>query len=273
MTVPNDAAEPIEALVKCALGASLPDEPVGDDAKRNGPGWLLGLPMPDELGVPGGIFGLSRGRMVDAGLEDAAARTVARWGGAVSTIAKRLGSITDAYAFTDTPRGRKLGLDAFDLSRDARIASAVLEGRLRYLLQTGGQASRNAVGLSALLDPRGWSETAALIEATGVDLGGSGTGVGRSGGVRRFGARTPGAKAWLDQLAAGAVSGLIREYGPVGLPEHLVAYALDQLGHRASMPAAGPASRQRLAADGFKVIAPGASPILTLTARPGGFRK
>ena len=55
-------------------------------------------------------------------------------------------------------------------SVDAQLAVATLEGRLNYLLLTEKQSSRAAIGLSALLDARGWGEIAALAGCSGLTL-------------------------------------------------------------------------------------------------------
>jgi hypothetical protein len=92
---------------------------------------------------------------------------------------------------------------------NARLAVATLEGRLNYLLLTGGAQSRSAIGLAALLDARGWGEIAALVGCSGLTL------PALLAAARRGPKLGPEAqaKAWLDQLAHDATSKLVKTWG------------------------------------------------------------
>jgi hypothetical protein len=135
------------------------------------------------------VFGPSYSRLVKTGLHDAGCRAVARWGGAVffisnrrkakdaidtrlaSRLAGRWGGYDGAKQLLDAVHARGSEPPKSDRgSVDAQLAVATLEGRLNYLLLTGGQSSRAAIGLSALLDARGWGEIAALAGCSGLTL-------------------------------------------------------------------------------------------------------
>ena len=109
-------------------------------------------------------------------------------------------------------------------SVNARLAVATLEGRLNYLLLTGGQSSRAAIGLAALLDARGWSEIAALAGCSGLTLPASAA----SGGNGRAKLNPEvQAKLWLDQLAHHAVYGLVKAWGPKPVGFKVIAPPMD----------------------------------------------
>jgi hypothetical protein len=173
------------------------------------------LPTPDSLNAET-VFGPSYSRLTKTGLDDATAKGIARWGGAVFFISNHLAEAREQMAWhADDRRAveRRKAKDAIDTrlasrlagrwggtegaqalrnqiharnseppsdrrSVNARLAVATLEGRLNYLLLTGGQSSRAAIGLAALLDARGWGETTALIASSGLVLPGCGASVG-----------------------------------------------------------------------------------------------
>jgi hypothetical protein len=196
LAVPHDAAAGIETLVEHALG----DTVAGIEHS------LLDLPTPDSLNVDT-VFGPSYSRLTRTGLDDATAKGIARWGGAVFFISNHLAEAREQMAWhADDRRAveRRKAKDAIDTrlasrlagrwggtegaqllrnqvhdrannapkpdrrSVNARLAVATLEGRLNYLLLTGGVSSRSAIGLAALLDARGWGEIAALVASSGL---------------------------------------------------------------------------------------------------------
>jgi hypothetical protein len=244
LAVPHDAAAGIETLVEHALDTTVAGIEHG----------LLDLPTPDSLNVDT-MFGPSYSRLVKTGLHDAGCRAVARWGGALFFISDHLAEAREQMAWhADDRRAveRRKAKDAIDTrlasrlagqcggtegaqalrnqihargseppksdcrSVNARLAVATLEGRLNYLLLTGGQSSRSAIGLAALLDARGWSEIAALAGCSGLRLPASAAG----GGDGR-------AKLWLDQLAHHAVYGLVKAWGPKPVGSKVIAPPMD----------------------------------------------
>jgi hypothetical protein len=169
---------------------------------------LLDLPTPDSLNADT-VFGPSYSRLTKTGLDDATAKGIARWGGAVFFISNHLAEAREQMAWhaddrraverreakdaIDTRVASRLAgqWDGYDAAKqllhtvhargseppksdrgavNARLAVATLEGRLNYLLLTGGQSSRAAIGLAALLDARGWGEIAALAGCSGMTL-------------------------------------------------------------------------------------------------------
>jgi hypothetical protein len=236
--IPCDVAAGIEALVEHSLDATV----AGIEHS------LLDLPTPDRLSIDT-VFGPSYSRLVKTGLDGATARGIARWGGAVFFISNHLAHAREQLDwYTDRVRAaeRRKAKDAVDMrlasrlvgqwggmdgaqslrnqvhargseppkpdrgALNARLAVATLEGRLNYLLSTGGASSRAAIGLAALLDARGWGEIAALIGCSGL-MHPVASGKGRT-------KADPQAKAWLDQLTHDAVCGLVKVWGPVSCP-------------------------------------------------------
>ena len=248
LAVPHDAAAGIETLVEHALG----DTVAGIEHS------LLDLPTPDSLNADT-VFGPSYSRLTKTGLDDATAKGIARWGGAVFFISNHLAEAREQMAWhADDRRAveRRKAKDAIDTrlasrlagqcggtegaqalrnqihargseppksdrgSVNARLAVATLEGRLNYLLLTGGQSSRAAIGLSALLDARGWGEIAALAGCSGLTLPASAA----SGGNGRAKLNPEvQAKLWLDQLAEGACRALVTAWGLVAGSEAFAA--------------------------------------------------
>jgi hypothetical protein len=230
LVVPHDATAGIETMVEHALGDTVAGIQHG----------LLDLPTPDSLNADT-VFGPSYSRLTKTGLDDAGCRAVARWGSAVFFISNHLADARDRLRWHADDRRiaeRRKAKDAVDKlamsrlmgqwagaepaqglrrqiylrdaeppkpSKDtqgARLAVATLEGRLNYLLLTGGLPSRSAIGLSALLDARGWGEIAALVSCSGSML----SALPRATGADR--------RAWLDRLTHDAVHGLVKAWGP-----------------------------------------------------------
>ena len=223
LAVPHDAAAGIETLVEHALGDTV--------------AVIEHLPTPDSLNAET-VFGPSYSRLTKTGLDDAGCRAVARWGGAVFFISNHLAEARAQLDWhTDRARAveRRKAKDAIDTrlasrlagrwggtegaqalrnqihargteppkpDRCARLAVATLEGRLNYLLLTGGLSSRSAIGLAALLDARGWSELAALVASSGLMQ----PAIGRSKAKANPEVM---ARAWLDRLAHDAIRGLV----------------------------------------------------------------
>ena len=244
LAVPHDAAAGIEMMVEHALDTTVAGIEHG----------LPDLPTPDSLNVET-VFGPSYSRLVKTGLHDDWCRAVARWGGAVFFISNHHAEAREQLRWnTDRARAaeRRKAKDAVDTRLASRLAGqwggtegaqllrnqvhergtkppksdrgsvnaclavATLEGRLNYLLLTGGQSSRSAIGLAALLDARGWSELAALAGCSGLRLPASAAG----GGDGR-------AKLWLDQLAHHAVYGVVKAWGPKPVGFKVIAPPLD----------------------------------------------
>jgi hypothetical protein len=240
LAVPHDAAAGIETMVKHALDTTV----AGIEPS------LLDLPTPGSLSTET-VFGPSYSRLVKTGLDGATARGIARWGGALFFISNHLAEAREQLDwFTDRARAaeRRKAKDAVDmrlasrlvgqwggtegaqLLRDeihergtkppkpdrgalnARLAVATLEGRLNYLLSTGGASSRAAIGLAALCDARGWGEIAALVAGSGL------TRLVASGKGRTKADLEARAKAWLDQLAHEAVLALVKAWRPASQP-------------------------------------------------------
>jgi hypothetical protein len=252
LAIPGDVAAGIEALVENSLDATV----AGIEHS------LLDLPTSDSLSIDT-VFGPSYSRLVKTGLDDAGCRAVARWGGAVFFISNQLATAREQLDWhTDRARAaeRRKAKDAVDMrlalrlvgqwggtegaqslrdqiheratkppkpSRDAlnaRLAVATLEGRLNYLLLTGGQSSRAAIGLAALLDARGWGEIAALVRCSGLTLPPSAA----TGGKGRAKANPEvQARAWLDRLAHDAVRGLVTTWRATTTGRHGGAAARD----------------------------------------------
>jgi hypothetical protein len=247
LAVPHDAAAGIEMLVEDALG----------DTVSSVENSLLDLPTPDMLNVET-VFGPSYSRLVKTGLDDATAKGIARWGGAVFFISNRLAEAREQLDWhTDRVRAaeRRKAKDAVDMrlasrvvgqwggtegaqslrdqihergtkppkpDRDglnARLAVATLEGRLNYLLSTGGASSRAAIGLAALLDPRGWGEIAALVAGSALALPVSTAVALATGGEARAKANPEmQAREWLDCLAYDAIRGLVTTWRHIEPP-------------------------------------------------------
>jgi hypothetical protein len=198
LAIPGDVAAGIEALVEHSLDTTVAGMEHG----------LLDLPTPDRLNVDT-VFGPSYSGLVKTGLDGATARGIARWGGAVFFISNRLAEAREQLDWhTDRMRAaeRRKAKDAVDMrlasrlvgqwggtegaqslrdqvhtrgseppkpdrcALNARLAVATLEGRLNYLLATGGVSARAAVGLAALLDARGWGELSVLVACSGLVL-------------------------------------------------------------------------------------------------------
>ena len=216
---------------------------VGGARARGYGGWYRAqLARPADAGQLNAdtVFGPSYSRLVKTGLDDATAKGIARWGGAVFFISNHLAEAREQMAWHDDDRRaveRRKAKDAIDTrvasrlagrwggtegaqslrnqvydrannapkpdrrSVNARLAVATLEGRLNYLLLTGGSSSRSAIGLAALLDARGWGETTALVAGSGLVLPGC--------GATKV-APEARAKAWLNQLAGEATHQLVR---------------------------------------------------------------
>jgi hypothetical protein len=236
LAVPHDAAAGIEIMVKHALDTTV----AGIDSS------LLDLPTPDSLSTHT-VFGPSFSRLTKTGLDDATATGVARWGGAVFFISNHLATAREQLDWhTDRARAaeRRKAKDAIDMrlasglvgqwggtegaqslrnqvhergasppkpdrgALNARLAVATLEGRLNYLLSTGGSPARSAIGLAALLDARGWGELSVLVACSGLVLS----------ALHKVDPEAQ-AKTWLDGLAHDAVRGLVHACAPVDPPK------------------------------------------------------
>jgi hypothetical protein len=135
-----------------------------------------------------------------------ASRLVGEWGGAEGAQ-----SLRDQIHERGT-KPPKPDYSAFN----ARLAVATLEGRLNYLLATGGASARSAVGLAALLDARGWSGLSVLVACSGLVLP----------AIPKVDPEAQ-ARAWLDELAHDAVRGLVQAWAPVEPPKLGFAGAAD----------------------------------------------
>ena len=248
LAVPHDAAAGIETLVEHALDTTVAG--------------IEHLPTADSLNAET-VFGPSYSRLTKTGLDDATAKGIARWGGAVFFISNHLAEAREQMAWhADDRRAveRRKAKDAIDTrlasrlagrwggtegaqalrnqiharnseppksdrrSVNARLAVATLEGRLNYLLSTGGQSSRAAIGLAALLDARGWGEIAALAGCSGLTLPPSAAGGGN--GRAKLNPEVQ-SKLWLDQLAHHAVYGLVKAWGPKPVGFKVIAPPMD----------------------------------------------
>jgi hypothetical protein len=238
LEVPHDTTAGIETMVEHALDATV----AGIEHS------LLDLPTPDSLNVHT-LFGPSYLRLVKTGLNGATARGIARWGGAVFFISNHLATAreqldwhTDRVRATDRHKAKDTidtrlasrlvgqwgGTEGAQSLRDqvhargceppkpdrgtlnARLAVATLEGRLNYLLLTGGVSSRSAIGLAALLDARGWAELSSLVGCSGLALPVSAAMALATGGKGGANANLEvQAKTWIDRLAHDAVRGLV----------------------------------------------------------------
>jgi hypothetical protein len=87
LAVPHDAAAGIETLVEHALGDTVAG--IGH------------LPTPDSLNAET-VFGPSYSRLTRTGLDDATARGIARWGGAVFFISNHLAEAREQMATAGT---------------------------------------------------------------------------------------------------------------------------------------------------------------------------
>ena len=114
LAVPHDAAAGIETLVEHALGDTVAGIEHG----------LLDLPTPDSLNAET-VFGPSYSRLTKTGLDDATAKGIARWGGAVFFISNHLAEAREQMAWhADDRRAveRRKAKDAIDTRLASRLA-------------------------------------------------------------------------------------------------------------------------------------------------------
>ena len=112
--VPHDAAAGIETLVEHALGDTVAGIEHG----------VLDLPTPDSLNADT-VFGPCYSRLTKTGLDDATAKGIARWGGAVFFISNHLAEAREQMAWhADDRRAveRRKAKDAIDTRLASRLA-------------------------------------------------------------------------------------------------------------------------------------------------------
>jgi hypothetical protein len=196
LAIPADVSPQIDALTRSALdGAGLADLPTFEELATEttfGPdaGRLIKAGLPRPLAASVARWGSA---LYHLGTRLADARTAAQWasdatGRAIERrdevdaaesifIRKRAGQWGGAGLCADWRDHVANRPEIAPPERDAkaartRLVAYQLEGRLRHLLCTGGIPCRMAVGLAAIFDGAGWSETACMLagEMTGAAM-------------------------------------------------------------------------------------------------------